>query len=576
MNASGMVPMANYERQIALYSVKAGALLYLEICLGCPDEFTTDSVYPLIKSEYKRRGMEPTLYKTRKLVLEEYRESGGEISEIIVSGCYDANGDVLEDNDVSCISWAIFSNLEDLRDEAGMNILKTFFIMVVLGGGALVFSKDAQIYVIGPIERMMKIVKRLAENPLESATMDQSELMDDEKDMKGSGYETALLETTLERVGQLLQIGFGAAGAEIIGNNLNSGSGKLNTLNTGSKITAIYGFCDIRQFTDTTECLQEEVMVYVNKLGHIVHSATHEYYGMANKNVGDAFLLSWKICDGALPGFTNFIDQASEEDRNRANEEVKCSAIHPNARARRQITPSEMADSAVNAFMRCIIDLENENETGCLAEYATYEAVIKRFGVGFKIKMGFGMHVGWAVEGAIGSELKIDATYLSPHVEMSDRLEAASKIFGAKLNMSHWFVNLCTPTFRKHIRAIDCIKVEGVSVPLTVMTFDIKNFKPKFGTQVYDERTGLPNLTDWNDPEFVEVQQGLHINFLPTFRRGFDAYIKGDWITARDLFEDALRMESKDGPTMFLLNFMEDQGNVVPPDWKGFHELPEF
>ena len=81
------------------------------------------------------------------------------------------------------------------------------------------------------------------------------------QDMKGSGYETALLETTLERVGQLLQIGFGAAGAEIIGNNLNSGSGKLNTLNTGSKITAIYGFCDIRQFTDTTECLQEEVMV---------------------------------------------------------------------------------------------------------------------------------------------------------------------------------------------------------------------------------------------------------------------------------------------------------------------------
>ena len=31
----------------------------------------------------------------------------------------------------------------------------------------------------------------------------------------------------------------------------------------GKKITAIYGFCDIRQFTDTTECLQEDVMVYV-------------------------------------------------------------------------------------------------------------------------------------------------------------------------------------------------------------------------------------------------------------------------------------------------------------------------
>ena len=49
-------------------------------------------------------------------------------------------------------------------------------------------------------------------------------------------------------------------------------------------------------------------MTYVNKLGDLVHGATHSYYGMANKNVGDAFLLSWKICDGLLPGFHNFKD----------------------------------------------------------------------------------------------------------------------------------------------------------------------------------------------------------------------------------------------------------------------------
>ena len=66
---------------------------------------------------------------------------------------------------------------------------------------------------------------------------------------------------TLERVGQLLQIGFGAAGAEIIGKNINSGSGRLNAMVPGKKITSIYGFCDIRQFTDTTECLQEEARV---------------------------------------------------------------------------------------------------------------------------------------------------------------------------------------------------------------------------------------------------------------------------------------------------------------------------
>lgn len=29
---------------------------------------------------------------------------------------------------------------------------------------------------------------------------------------------------------------------------------------------------------------------------------------MANKNVGDAFLLSWKMCDGLLPGFHDFLE----------------------------------------------------------------------------------------------------------------------------------------------------------------------------------------------------------------------------------------------------------------------------
>lgn len=37
----------------------------------------------------------------------------------------------------------------------------------------------------------------------------------------------------------------------------------------------------------------------------------------------------------------------------------------------------------------------------------------------FKVNMGFGLHVGWAIEGAIGSDFKIDASYLSPNVNIS-------------------------------------------------------------------------------------------------------------------------------------------------------------
>lgn len=54
----------------------------------------------------------------------------------------------------------------------------------------------------------------------------------------------------------------------------------------------------------------------------------------------------------------------------------------------------------------------------------------------FKVKMGFGLHVGWAIEGALGSKYKIDASYLSPHVNIAARLEAATKQFGVSMLIS--------------------------------------------------------------------------------------------------------------------------------------------
>ncbi len=62
--------------------------------------------------------------------------------------------------------------------------------------------------------------------------------------------------------------------------------------------------------------------------------------------------------------------------------------------------------------------------------------------------MGFGLHVGWAIEGAIGSEYKIDASYLSPNVNMASRLEAATKQFGTSILMSEDFAQMLSPQVR--------------------------------------------------------------------------------------------------------------------------------
>ena len=36
-------------------------------------------------------------------------------------------------------------------------------------------------------------------------------------------------------------------------------------------------------------------MLFVNEIGYVVHSLADRHYGMANKNIGDAFLLVWKF-----------------------------------------------------------------------------------------------------------------------------------------------------------------------------------------------------------------------------------------------------------------------------------------
>lgn len=36
-------------------------------------------------------------------------------------------------------------------------------------------------------------------------------------------------------------------------------------------------------------------MLFVNNIGGIVHSMVDRFLGAANKNIGDAFLLVWKI-----------------------------------------------------------------------------------------------------------------------------------------------------------------------------------------------------------------------------------------------------------------------------------------
>ena len=122
-------------------------------------------------------------------------------------------------------------------------------------------------------------------------------------------FETRMLEKTILKIGALLALGFGEAGSSIIKENM-SASGKVNPLLPGTKIMGIYGFCDIRNFTDATEILQTGVMRFTNEIGAIVHKTVAIYQGAANKNIGDAFLLVWKYDQKYVntKNISNFLD----------------------------------------------------------------------------------------------------------------------------------------------------------------------------------------------------------------------------------------------------------------------------
>jgi len=82
--------------------------------------------------------------------------------------------------------------------------------------------------------------------------------------------ETKILEQTVQKIGGLLAIGFGEAGSQVIAHNMQAGN-EINPMLPGVKEVNIFGFCDIRNFTDATEVLEEGVMLFVNEIGEIIH-----------------------------------------------------------------------------------------------------------------------------------------------------------------------------------------------------------------------------------------------------------------------------------------------------------------
>ncbi|CAI2386125.1 unnamed protein product [Moneuplotes crassus] len=456
---------------------------------------------------------------------------------------------------------------DDLQFEAYLSMGKTTFILFIIMISALLISKDATALVLQPLETIMMKVAEMADDPFQILRFSEIEAQV-EKDVNKNDkvvYETMILDNAITKIGSLLLLGFGEAGTSLLSDMIGK-QGDIDTQSAGKKTIGIFGFCDIRQFTDTTEILQEEVMVFVNEIAQVVHGETHEFLGDPNKNIGDAFLLVWKFPENEL--FTGLDGKLS------------CS--------KDSYLINNYAESALISIFKIMLRMRKDHR---VANYSSNAKLIEKIPE-YMVKMGFGLHTGWCIEGAIGSSFKIDATYLSHHVNFAATLEESTKKYGVPIAISHEFYEICSSKARRYFREIDCYRDKGSKIIHKIYTVDCDtgmilpdNDYPT-GKEHYRLKINkrLENLVQIKDPNFrmivrfrqddelISIMQNIPRRLLACFRKMYSYYREGDWDKAKIGLSKIIK-KREDGPSIFLMKIMEEYKFIPPRKWKGIRNV---
>lgn len=215
------------------------------------------------------------------------------------------------------------------------------------------------------------------------------------------------------------------------------------------------------------------------------------------------------------------------------------------------------------------------------------------------MKLGFGLHMGWSIEGAIGSEYKIDASYLSPNVNIASRLEAATKQYGVPLLISSDLYRNFSEEIQSFCRKIDVVTLKGSAIPLGLYTIDIdvedlppeKNHNLIDKNAIFDKhrmkKEAIQNFYDKKEFKSKEIFcadkdikllmryfEG-QIKSNEKFHLGLNCYLSGDWEEAKKYFTDFLLERINDGPASALIDFMKKYNWIKPEGWPGYRELIE-
>jgi len=538
-------------------------------------------------------------------------------------------------------------------------ILQTALLCLILVGLSIL-RFDAKKLVIEPLRRMLKIVLRYAANPLSPTPRNKSKKKkggsddafdrgnnsdsdsdyDANKDQLGN-YETEKLITAIAKITDLLRKCWGVAGAGIISSNLaRTPDGKtvvFNPLVPGKLVYALFGFAGINEFSKQLRALDQEVINLINDVAKVIHEEVYRWgygdSGQCNKNLGGAFLMVYRIGDfkdvkkkRETAANVIFSQEKQSGTRLATLKNRKSQHRRKNTLIRRRNKQTNIGmDTVQLASLPGITTFTDRALIGMLKSFAGIYRDRRllnwkndfRLGAGvgaFSVDMIFGMDAGWAVEGAVGSGYKIDATYLSPHVNMASRMMSACKQYGVSILLSQAVEELLSQPARSKLRHLDTVTVKGSSVKQRIFTYDARHvgvdfflFERSPDQADLDSDRYTPNI--WNiDQDLKAMRQHITEDFEEVFKDGRRKYLSGNWKEAIECFREAdkimittmieegylefnlssarvlsndneneetirLRQEMGDGPCRCLISFMEREGGTPPKNWKGYRPL---
>jgi class 3 adenylate cyclase len=533
-----------------------------------------------------------------------------------------------------------------------------FFLLVTLliqcFVGLTMMRRDAGRLVLHPLQRMLKIVVRYAENPLsQTLSGQQKSLKEEEKGADGEtasdelgNFETEQLINAIAKIADLLRKCWGVAGAGIISSNLaRTEDGKNAVFNPtvpGKRVYALFGFVAINDFGRMLRVLEQDTLALINDVAKVVHDEVFRWAlgdsGQCNKNLGGSFLMVFRIGDFTEvheknKRATDVVFDSQTRQRNlKVRRRVTAGGRSTKARGKRGYASTRHLDNPNDGTLQLasLPGIQNFTDRALLGFLKSFAGLNRddalqewrkdfRLGAGvgaFKVSVMYGMDAGWAVEGAVGSEYKIDATYLSPHVNMASRMMSATKQYGVTILLSQAVEELLSKPARGKLRHLDTVKVKGSNVAQRIFTFDAKHEGVDF---FLFERT--PDQADaegdaytthiWElDQDLNSMRQHVSDEFMAKFKEGVDLYIDGKWKLSIEVLKDAdelmmetvlesgyidyddiddlnqvlnrnnrseevqrARNELGDGACKSLIQYMARRNGVSPADWRGVRAL---